>query len=129
MNVLPRNFAAVMLLYGCSVTSAIMAGPYCAAGVTVSNCGMMFGMTTQKIAITVPQETLVRARRAVKAGRAASLSAYISHAIDQRSLLDDLDLLLQEMLEASGGPLTVAEERRADAILSHSTRRKRRVGK
>lgn len=66
-------------------------------------------MTTTKIAITVPERILVRARAAVRRGRARSLSAYVSAAIDQKVMLDDLDAMLEEMLAATGGPLTAAE--------------------
>jgi hypothetical protein len=79
---------------------------------------MITGMTTQKIAITVPQETLASARRAVRAGRAESLSAYVSRALEQKTMLDDLDSLLKELLKESGGPLTASEKRHADSVLS-----------
>lgn len=88
--------------------------------------GITDGMTTRKIAISVPEETLASARRAVKAGRAESLSAYISRAIEQKAQLDDLDGLLEELLAQSGGPLTNAERREMDRLLSprRSGRRK-----
>jgi Arc/MetJ-type ribon-helix-helix transcriptional regulator len=38
-------------------------------------------MTSEKIAITLPDEQLAAARQAVAAGRAASVSAYISQAL------------------------------------------------
>ena len=89
--------------------------------------GMIIGMTTSKIAITVPEKTLASARRAVKAGKAESLSAYVSRAIEQKSMLDDLDSLLEELLKETGGSLTVAEKAWADSALSgHSTMRRRR---
>ena len=74
-------------------------------------------MTTQKIAVSVPEETLASARRAVKAGKAESLSAYVSRALEQKSMLDDLDSLLEELLTKTGGPLTAAEKGWADSIL------------
>jgi Arc/MetJ-type ribon-helix-helix transcriptional regulator len=78
---------------------------------------MIAGMTTEKIAISVPEQTLARVRRAVRKGRAASVSAYITAAIEDRAKLDDLETLLAEMLQASGGPLSAAEKRAADAAL------------
>jgi len=74
-------------------------------------------MTTMKIAVTVPEETLQHARLQVRKGRARSLSAYVSAALDQKAMLDDLDELLVQLLEASGGPLTAKEQRRADVAL------------
>lgn len=87
---------------------------------------MIPGMTTQKIAITVPEQTLASARRAVRAGKAGSLSAYISRALEQQTLLDDLDSLLQELLSESGGPLTAQEKGWADSVLSGRVPSKRR---
>lgn len=74
-------------------------------------------MTTAKIAITVPQQVLRRARGAIRRGRARSLSAYVSEALAQKTMLDELDDLLAEMLATSGGPLTKAEVRAADRAL------------
>lgn len=71
----------------------------------------------EKIAVTVPQEILLKARRAVRKGEAGSLSAYVSTALRQKTMLDDLDALLAEMLMQSGGPLTAKEKRRANAAL------------
>ena len=82
-------------------------------------------MTAEKIAITVPSETLKQARRAVDQGRANSLSAYISAAIDQKTMLDDLESMLTEMLEETGGPLRDIEKRRADRALGSTAGPKR----
>jgi hypothetical protein len=79
---------------------------------------MMIGMTAKKIAITVPEKTLAGARRAVKSGKATSLSAYISRAIEQKTTSDDLDSLLDEMLQESGGPLTAKEKTWAAAAFA-----------
>lgn len=84
-------------------------------------------MTVEKVAVSIPGATLASARRAVRAGRAASLSAYVSRALEQKAMLDDLDSLLAEMLRDSGGPLTASERRRADAILDGPQARKRRT--
>lgn len=78
---------------------------------------MTAGMTTRKIAISVPEPTLEKARRAVKAGRAPSMSAYVSQALERTAMLDDLDDLLEELLRESGGPMTAAERRAADRVL------------
>lgn len=76
---------------------------------------MMVGMTVKaKIAITVPAELVAAARAAVAAGRASSVSGYVTDAMRQKAKLDDLDELLAEMLAESGGPLTDAERQRID---------------
>ncbi len=74
-------------------------------------------MTTSKIAVSVPSEVLTRARAAVRRGRGQSLSAYVSAALDQKLMQDELDELLDQMLSESGGPLTRAELRRARETL------------
>ncbi len=88
--------------------------------------GITGGMTThQKLAVSLPVRSVERARRAVRAGKAASFSAYVAAAIDEKAKLDDLASLLEEMLAESGGPLTAAERRAADRALG-PRRRKRR---
>ncbi|MBI2373084.1 MAG: hypothetical protein HYV07_03705 [Deltaproteobacteria bacterium] len=83
-------------------------------------------MTTEKIAVSVPSDVLAKARAAVRAGVAPSLSAYVSRAIEHQSMLEDLQKMLDEMLEESGGPLTPEEKRRIDRELLGSRRRKSR---
>jgi Arc/MetJ-type ribon-helix-helix transcriptional regulator len=76
------------------------------------------GMTaTYKIAVSLPKLVADRARRAVRRGRAASMSAYVSAALEEKLKLDDLSTLFGEMLEESGGPLTSRERRAADRAL------------
>ncbi len=88
---------------------------------------MMASMTTDKIAVSLPRETLRRARRAVRKGRAPTISSYVASAIDQKASLDELDDLLTTMLEETGGPLTAAEERAADRAIGAPVRRKRKT--
>ena len=88
-------------------------------------------MTTAKIAISLPATIVERTRRAVRRGRAASVSAYVAAALEEKVKMDDLSALLCEMLAESGGPLTKAERRAADRSLGlparkANTRRKRR---
>ena len=73
--------------------------------------------TTQKIAVSLPKHIAEGARRAVRSGRAKSVSAYVTDALVEKVKLDDLSELLEEMLAESGGPLTAAERRRADRAL------------
>jgi hypothetical protein len=73
--------------------------------------------TSVKIAVSLPIEVAERARRAVRKGHAASVSAYVATALEERAKLDELAALLSEMLAESGGPLSVAERRVADRAL------------
>lgn len=81
-------------------------------------------MTTMKVAVSLPRETFRRAKRAVGRGRAASLSAYVTAALDQKAMLDELDDLLSEMLDETGGAMTRAEEKRIDHLIVGPTRRR-----
>jgi Arc/MetJ-type ribon-helix-helix transcriptional regulator len=72
---------------------------------------------SEKIAVSLPRGLAERARRAVRQGRAASVSAYVASALEEKAKLDELSTLLDEMLAESGGPLTVAERRAADRAL------------
>jgi Arc/MetJ-type ribon-helix-helix transcriptional regulator len=86
----------------------------------------MIGMTRVKIAVSLPSRLVKAARSAVRGGRASSVSAYVAEALSEKVMLDDLESLLQEMLEETGGPLTKAERDEADRILSGSRRKRRR---
>lgn len=78
---------------------------------------MIPSMTKAKIAITIDEELVRRAKLEVAAGRATSVSAYIEEAVARRAEGDALDDLLHELLEATGGPLTDEERASADRIL------------
>jgi Arc/MetJ-type ribon-helix-helix transcriptional regulator len=82
---------------------------------------------TEKIAISLPRPVAERTRKAVSQGRAASVSAYIVKALEEKVKLDELSALLAEMLEESGGPLTRAEERAADRALGVKRQKPRGV--
>jgi hypothetical protein len=77
----------------------------------------------EKIAVSLPSRAAESARRAVRRGQASSVSAYVAAAIEEKAKLHDLAALLDEMLAASGGPLTAAEQRAADRALGISTRK------
>ena len=78
---------------------------------------MITGMTSTKIAVSLPSELVDQAKRAVADGRSSSVSAYVARALEEQTKLDDLALLLDEMLAESGGPLTAAEREAADRAL------------
>lgn len=83
-------------------------------------------MTMEKLAVSLPRQVAERARRAVRRGHAASVSAYVTRALEEKVKLDDLSTLLGEMLAETGGPLTTAERRAADRLLGVATRPARR---
>ena len=83
-------------------------------------------MTTMKVAVSLPRETFQRAKLAVRRGRAASLSAYVTAALDQKATLDELDVLLDDMLEETGGPMTKAEQGKVDHLILGPKRRSKR---
>ena len=72
---------------------------------------------SEKIAVSLPRGLADRARRAVRQGRAPSVSAYVASALEEKAKLDELSALLDDMLADSGGPLTVKERRTADRAL------------
>ena len=78
---------------------------------------MISGMTTSKIAVSLPSELVEHAQRAVSEGRAASVSAYVARALREQAKLDDLASLLDEMLAETGGALTAVERKAADHAL------------
>jgi Arc/MetJ-type ribon-helix-helix transcriptional regulator len=86
-------------------------------------------MTKAKIAISVPRPLLEKARRAVRTGRAANVSAYFTEALEEHVKLDDLGDLLAQMLAETGGPLTAAERRAADAALGVQPRKGKAKGR
>lgn len=59
---------------------------------------------TTKIAVSLPDEQVEEARAAVAAGRAASVSAYVSQALARRSADVELLALLAEDDERYGPP-------------------------
>lgn len=83
-------------------------------------------MTVAKIAVSLPAELVEQVRRAVRRGAAPSVSAYVAQALAEKEQRDSLDELLDELLAASGGPLTKEELREADRLLGFGASRSRR---
>jgi Arc/MetJ-type ribon-helix-helix transcriptional regulator len=61
-------------------------------------------MTTAKIAVTLPPELVEAAKRAVDAGRAPSMSAYVAQALARQERADSLAELLDELIGQHGEP-------------------------
>jgi hypothetical protein len=81
-----------------------------------------------KFAVSMPSRVAEGARRAVRKGKAESLSAYVAKAVEAKLAEDDLASLIEEMLVETGGPMTAAERREAERTLgiARPARRKRR---
>ncbi|MHB8511344.1 MAG: ribbon-helix-helix domain-containing protein [Actinomycetota bacterium] len=71
----------------------------------------------EKIAITLPPHLVKAAKKAVRAGEAPSVSAYVSQALEEKTKREDLAVLLDEMLAETGGPPTKKEQEWADRVL------------
>jgi Arc/MetJ-type ribon-helix-helix transcriptional regulator len=76
--------------------------------------------TTTKFTITLDNAQFEEIKRIVAAGRVPSVSAFVKKAIDTAlNDVEDWNRMLQEILEATGGPMTAAEREWADAALGH----------
>jgi Arc/MetJ-type ribon-helix-helix transcriptional regulator len=93
--------------------------------------GMVFGMATRKITITLQNHQVDEIRALVAAGAAPSVSAFVQHAVGV-ALFDAAGWkeMLQDALRQTGGPLTRKERAWADALLSpRGQKRSSRKGK
>ncbi len=61
-------------------------------------------MTTAKIAVSLPPGLVKAAKRAVKEGRAPSMSAYVAEALARQQRVDSLASLLEELVAQHGEP-------------------------
>jgi metal-responsive CopG/Arc/MetJ family transcriptional regulator len=72
---------------------------------------------TAKLAISLPAALAKRARKAARAEKAPSFSAYVADALEQKVRRYDLGNLIDEMLAETGGPMTAEERRRTEREL------------
>lgn len=63
---------------------------------------------TTKIAVSLPDELVAEARRAVREGRAQSVSGYVAEAMSERSRREGLAALLDDLDEEFGAPGSAA---------------------
>jgi len=86
---------------------------------------MVLGMATTKITITLPDDQIEGIRALVAAGAAASVSAFVKHAVGV-ALFDAAGWreMLDDALRQTGGPLTKKERAWADALLSPEGRKR-----
>lgn len=80
-------------------------------------------MTTRKVAITLPEEQVVEAKRAVAEGRARSVSAYVAAAIAARVEHDGLRAYVDALIAEHGKPSS-EDYAWADAQLDSAQRRR-----
>jgi len=86
---------------------------------------MVFGMATAKITITLQDDQIAEIRALVAAGNAASISAFVKHAVGVA--LHDVagwKEMLADALQQTGGPLTKKERAWADALLAREPRKR-----
>lgn len=83
-------------------------------------------MTAAKITISLPEPPLRKVRAAVRAGEAASVSANVAAAVEEKRGRDDLRQMLEELAVETGGPLTAAERARARRDLGLPARKRAR---
>lgn len=84
--------------------------------------GMVFGMATRKVTVTLDEVQVEQIRALVDAGSAASISGFVQHAVSVA--LDDLagwGAMLADALRETGGPLTDDERAWADGLLGSPT--------
>lgn len=89
--------------------------------------GMVFGMATTKITITLPDEQIRSIRELVAGGRAGSVSSFVKHAVAV-GLFDAAGwrTMLNDALRQTGGSVTDEERKWADALLHPSERKPER---
>ena len=75
------------------------------------------GMSTIKVAFTIQSGTLVLAKKAVKRGRAKSLSAFVNDALEEKVERDQLTEILDRMDLEYGKP-SKADRAWAKRVLS-----------
>lgn len=87
---------------------------------------MVNGMATRKLTITLDEEQVLLIRNLVSAGRAASVSGFVQHAVGVA--LDDVagwGAMLAQALDDTGGPMSAEERAWADTALGVPKRRRR----
>ena len=77
-------------------------------------------MTTAKVALSISREVLTQAKKQVRAGRAKSLSAFVTEAVDEKLRRSELQEILDAMDEAQGKP-SKADTAWANRVLARSS--------
>jgi Arc/MetJ-type ribon-helix-helix transcriptional regulator len=74
-------------------------------------------MTKSKIAISLPKDQLVRVQRKVRAGRADSVSGYITRMLEEEEKTESLHALLQDLISEHGEP-SAKDKKWAERVLT-----------
>lgn len=85
--------------------------------------GMVSGMVTKKVTVTLESVQVEQIRQLVASGHAPSVSGFVQHAV--AVALDDVagwGAMLAQALEDTGGPLTPEEIAWADGVLNAKPR-------
>jgi hypothetical protein len=77
-------------------------------------------MTTTKVALSISSKAIVQAKKEVRSGRAKSLSAFVSEALEDKLHRDELSEVLDAMDAEHGRPNKKAREW-ARKVLSRSS--------
>jgi hypothetical protein len=77
-------------------------------------------MTVGKVALSMPAEVLRLAKKEVAAGRAKSLSALVTEAVDEKLRRDELTAILDAM-DAEYGKPSKAERAWAKRVIARSS--------
>ncbi len=88
--------------------------------------GMVLGMVSKKITVTLDVQQVEQIRRLVDDGTAATISGFVQHAVGVA--LDDVagwGAMLAQALDDTGGPLSTDERAWADDVLGVKKRRRR----
>jgi Arc/MetJ-type ribon-helix-helix transcriptional regulator len=97
-----------------------------AGGASAGGAGMVIGMASKKITITLDDGLVQQIRTLVDAGRASSVSGFVQHAVGVA--LDDVagwGAMLAQALAETGGPMSADERAWADTALGVPKRRRR----
>jgi Arc/MetJ-type ribon-helix-helix transcriptional regulator len=88
---------------------------------------MVFGMATTKITITLEDDQVRAIREYVGAGKAASVSGFVKHAVGV-ALFDAAgwQTMLNDALQQTGGPPSKEENAWADSLLRDAERKPER---
>jgi antitoxin ParD1/3/4 len=65
----------------------------------------------ERVTVTLPAAVVATARRDVDAGRARSVSAWVTEAAEWKAQQEDLGDVLADLLEQAGGPSTDEERK------------------
>ena len=73
-------------------------------------------MATEKVTVALAPDVVRRAKKAVRAGRAKSLSALVNHVLDEELRGDELNEIFNQW-DAERGPPSKEAEAWADRVL------------